>query len=131
MDDADEVERVAGEFLERHGPRVILDLRERAEIAAANKDQLGAGVDGYCKCGGAPLMGALLMPAARRHRMPCFRARKCPASGPHRGRACQRRGSGRGRCGRSGFLFAQPFECAVHMNQSDSEMLAQLLLRHR
>jgi hypothetical protein len=42
MDDADEVERVAGEFLERHGPRVILDLRERAEIAAANEDQLSA-----------------------------------------------------------------------------------------
>ena len=42
MDDADEIERVAEEFLNRHGPSVILDLRERAEIAAANEDQLSA-----------------------------------------------------------------------------------------
>ena len=42
MDDADEVERVAGKFLASHGPSVILDLRERAEIAAANGDQLSA-----------------------------------------------------------------------------------------
>ena len=42
MEDADEVDRVAAEFLERHGPRVILDLRDRAEIAAANEDQLSA-----------------------------------------------------------------------------------------
>jgi hypothetical protein len=42
MDDTEEVDRVAAEFLERHGPSVILDLRERAEIAAANEDQLSA-----------------------------------------------------------------------------------------
>ena len=42
MEDADEVERIAGEFLASHGPRVIPDLRERAEIAAANGDQLSA-----------------------------------------------------------------------------------------
>jgi uncharacterized alpha-E superfamily protein len=42
MDDTDEIERVAGEFLARHGPSVIPDLRERAEIAAANRDQLSA-----------------------------------------------------------------------------------------
>jgi hypothetical protein len=42
MDDADEVERVAGEFLASHGPTVIPDLRERAEIAAAIGDQLSA-----------------------------------------------------------------------------------------
>jgi hypothetical protein len=42
MDDADEVDRVAEEFLKRRGPSVILDLRERAEIAAANEDQLSA-----------------------------------------------------------------------------------------
>jgi uncharacterized alpha-E superfamily protein len=42
MDDADEVDSVAAEFLERHGPSVILDLRERAEIAAANRDPLSA-----------------------------------------------------------------------------------------
>jgi hypothetical protein len=42
MDDADEVQRVAREFLETHGPSVILDLREQAEIAAANGDQLSA-----------------------------------------------------------------------------------------
>jgi hypothetical protein len=42
MDDGDEVDRVAAEFLKRHGPSVILDLRERAEIAAANGDQLSA-----------------------------------------------------------------------------------------
>jgi hypothetical protein len=42
MDDTEEVDRVAAEFLERHGPGVILDLRERAEIAAANEDQLSA-----------------------------------------------------------------------------------------
>jgi hypothetical protein len=42
MDDAIEVEGVAGEFLASHGPSVILDLRERAEIAAANGDQLSA-----------------------------------------------------------------------------------------
>lgn len=41
-DDQDEVARVAAEFLERHGPAVIADLRERAEIAAANGDQLSA-----------------------------------------------------------------------------------------
>ena len=40
MDDADEIDRVAAEFLERQGPSVILDLRERAEIAAANRDRL-------------------------------------------------------------------------------------------
>jgi hypothetical protein len=33
MDDADEVEKVAEEFLASHGPSVILDLRERAEVA--------------------------------------------------------------------------------------------------
>jgi hypothetical protein len=42
MDDADEVNRVAAEILERHGPTVIPDLRERAEIAAANGNQLSA-----------------------------------------------------------------------------------------
>jgi hypothetical protein len=42
MDDADEVDRVAGEFLASQGPSVILDLRERAEIASANGDQLSA-----------------------------------------------------------------------------------------
>jgi hypothetical protein len=44
MDDSDDVERVAREFLKRHGPSVILDLRERAEIAAANRDQPSAEV---------------------------------------------------------------------------------------
>jgi hypothetical protein len=42
MDDGDEVDRVAAEFLKRYGPSVILELRERAEIAAANGDQLSA-----------------------------------------------------------------------------------------
>ena len=42
MDDADEVARVAREFLASHGPSVIPDLRERAEMAAANGDQLSA-----------------------------------------------------------------------------------------
>ena len=42
MDDTDEVERVAEEFLKRRGPTVIPNLRERAEIAAANGDQLSA-----------------------------------------------------------------------------------------
>jgi hypothetical protein len=42
MDDADEVDRVAAEFLDSRGPSVIPDLRERAEIAAANGDQLSA-----------------------------------------------------------------------------------------
>ena len=42
MEDQDEVDRVAVEFLERHGPTVIADLRERAEIAAAIGDQLSA-----------------------------------------------------------------------------------------
>jgi len=42
MDDAEEVDRVAAKFLERHGPSVIPDLRERAEIATANGDQLSA-----------------------------------------------------------------------------------------
>ena len=40
MDDADAVDRVAAKFLERHGPGAILDLRERAEIAAGNQDRL-------------------------------------------------------------------------------------------
>lgn len=42
MDDADEVDRVAADFLKRHGPSVVPDLRERAEISAANGDQLSA-----------------------------------------------------------------------------------------
>jgi hypothetical protein len=42
MDDADDVERIAGEFLKRHGPSVIPDLRECAEISATNGDQLSA-----------------------------------------------------------------------------------------
>ena len=42
MEDNDLVDRVAAEFLERQGPGVIADLRERAEIAAANDDQLSA-----------------------------------------------------------------------------------------
>lgn len=42
MDDADEVARVAREFLVNHGPGVIRELRERAEIAAENGDQLSA-----------------------------------------------------------------------------------------
>ena len=42
MDDADEVEQVAREFLDRLGRRAIADLREAAEIAAANGDELSA-----------------------------------------------------------------------------------------
>jgi hypothetical protein len=42
MDDADEVYKVAAECLGRHGASVVADLRERAEIAAANGDPLSA-----------------------------------------------------------------------------------------
>ena len=42
MDDAEDVARVAADLLERHGPSVIAELREQAEIAAANGDQLSA-----------------------------------------------------------------------------------------
>jgi hypothetical protein len=42
MDDPDEVDGVAAEFLKRHGPSAIPDLRERAEISATNGDQLSA-----------------------------------------------------------------------------------------
>jgi hypothetical protein len=42
MEDADEVAQVAAELLGRHGPSVIADLHEKAEIAAANGDQLSA-----------------------------------------------------------------------------------------
>jgi hypothetical protein len=42
MQDDDDVSRVAAEFLARRGPTVIADLREVAEIAAANGDQLSA-----------------------------------------------------------------------------------------
>ena len=42
MDDADEVDGVAAEFLERLGPSVIVDLRERAEMSAESGDQLSA-----------------------------------------------------------------------------------------
>jgi hypothetical protein len=42
MDDADDVARVAAGFLARHGPSAIADLRELAEIAVANRDQLSA-----------------------------------------------------------------------------------------
>ena len=40
MDDADDVARVAAGYLARHGPSAISDLRELAEIAEANGDQL-------------------------------------------------------------------------------------------
>ena len=42
MDDADEVAHVAADLLRQHGPGVIADLREQAELAAANDDQLSA-----------------------------------------------------------------------------------------
>lgn len=42
MEDADDVERVAAGFLARQGPAAITGLRERAEIAAANGDELSA-----------------------------------------------------------------------------------------
>ena len=42
MEDADEVNRAAAEYLARHGPDVIADLRELAEIARANGDELSA-----------------------------------------------------------------------------------------
>ena len=42
MDDADDVVRVAAQFLASRGPIVIADLRELAEIAEANGDQLSA-----------------------------------------------------------------------------------------
>ena len=42
MEDADEVASVAADLLGRHGPSVIADLREKAEIPAANGDHLSA-----------------------------------------------------------------------------------------
>lgn len=42
MDDKDLVDKVAAEFLKRDGPSVIAELRDYAELAAANDDQLSA-----------------------------------------------------------------------------------------
>lgn len=42
MDDADDVDRVAAQFLVSRGPDAIAYLREMAEIAAVNGDELAA-----------------------------------------------------------------------------------------
>jgi len=42
MDDASEVERVAAEYVARHGLRALTDLQERAEMAAETGDRLSA-----------------------------------------------------------------------------------------
>src|SRR3954468_6697307 len=132
MDDADEVERVAGEFLERHGPSVILELRERAEIAAANEDQLSAeawtdiadAVDrllwGRCLCPrrAAPKILALALENVLHwgriegERVHVVNLYEAVADGQDS-------------------VFTQPFERAVHMHEGEPEMVAYLLLRHR
>ena len=42
MDDADDVDKVAAEYIAARGPGAVADLRELAEMASANGDALSA-----------------------------------------------------------------------------------------
>jgi len=43
MENAEEVAKVAADLLRQQGPGVLADLREQAELAGANGDELSAG----------------------------------------------------------------------------------------